>query len=172
MRAPFPSAVLPILAGVAALGACSTPGGPYPSLQPRAAEAIDPRVPVVRPRNDRPMTAGLAVRLAELIAQARQGQSAFVPLAEQAERLASAAGAPQSEGWVAAQQALSAAIAARGPTARALGDVDALGADALEKQRGIAPNDLDAIQQTAREVGAIDQRQSNRVKAMQRRLGI
>ena len=52
------------------------------------------------------------------------------------ERLARAAGSPQGESWVAAQQALSAAQAARGPTTRALGDIDGLAAAALE-QRGI-----------------------------------
>ena len=50
------------------------PGGPYPSLQPRAAEAIDPRVPVERPINDRPITPALAARLAELVSQARAGR--------------------------------------------------------------------------------------------------
>jgi len=54
-----------------AVAACSAPGGPYPSLQPRAAEAIDPRVPVVRPLNDRPVTASLAAQLSALVDQAR-----------------------------------------------------------------------------------------------------
>src|SRR6059058_860208 len=94
------------------LSACAFPGGPYPSLQPRAAEAIDPRVPVERPMNERPVTPALASRLAELVAQARSGDAAFAPAADQAERLAAAAGAPQSEGWVAAQQALSVAATA------------------------------------------------------------
>ena len=43
-----------------ALAACSAPGGPYPSLQPRPAEAIDPRLQPVRPINDRPVNAALA----------------------------------------------------------------------------------------------------------------
>ena len=161
---------LPLLM-IFAVTACSTPGGPYPSLAPRAAEAIDPRVPVVRPINDRPVTAGLNGRLAELVSRAQAGQSAFAPLAAEAERLANGAGSPQSDGWVAAQQALSAAVAAREPTARALGDVDALAADALATQGGIAPNDLAAIQRAQAEIGTIDQRQSNRVKAVQSRLG-
>src|SRR6476659_6887204 len=98
---------------LAALAACSSTGGPYPSLQPRAAEAIDPRVEVERPINDRPVRASIAPAIAH------------------AEQLASAAGAPQSESWIAAQEALSAAIAARKPTATALGDIDALGASKL-----------------------------------------
>jgi hypothetical protein len=152
------------------LGACSSPGGPYPSLQPRAAEAIDPRLQPVRPMNDRPVKPALAGRLAALVEQARGGEAAFAPAAAEAERLASAAGAPQSESWMAAQEALSAAIAAGRPTALALADIDALGANALQTQSGIAPNDLKAIQSAADEVAAIDQRQAKRIKAVQAQL--
>ena len=60
---------------------------------------------------------------------------------------------------------------ARGPTRLALGDIDALGADALQTQGGIAPNDLAAIKSAGAEVGAIDQRQADRIKAIQARLG-
>jgi hypothetical protein len=154
-----------------ALGACARPGGPYPSLQPRAAERIDPRVPVERPRNDRPVSAGLAARLAALVAQAHGSEAAFDAAAANAERLAGAAGAPQSESWIVAQEALSAAVEAHGGVATALGDVDALSAAALQTQGGIAPNDMAAIQDAAAEIGAIDQRQSARIKALQERLG-
>jgi hypothetical protein len=107
-----------------------------------------------------------------LVAQARRGDAAFGPLADEAERLAAAAGAPQSDSWVAAQQALSAALEARGPTATALGDIDALGATMLQTQQGLAPADLAAIQTAGAEAAAIDERQSDRVAAIQRRLGI
>ncbi len=113
----------------------------------------------------------LASRLAELVAEARAGEPAFESAASEAERLAAAAGAPQSENWVAAQAALSVATAARGPTGLALGDIDALGANALRTQGGIAPNDLAAIKIAGAEVGAIDQRQADRIKAIQARLG-
>jgi hypothetical protein len=155
-----------------AVSACTVPSGPPPSLVPRAAEAIDPRVPVPGVVNTRPVGAALASRLAELVAQARQGDSAFRPLAAQAQQLANAAGSPQSESWVVAQQALSAAVAARAPTARALGDIDALGGNALETQGGLAPADLRAIQGAAEEVGAIDRRHAETIAAIQRRLGI
>jgi hypothetical protein len=160
-------ALLPIIA----LGACSAPGGPYPSLQPRAAEAIDPRVPVVRPINERPVTAALAAQLAELVDQARSGNAAFDSAAAEAERLAAAAGAPQSEGWIAAQEALTAAIAARKPTATALGDIDALAASKLQRQGGLAPNDLAAIKNAQAEVGSLDARQAARIDAVKARLG-
>jgi hypothetical protein len=160
------------LVSILALGACSAPRGPYPSLQPRAAEAIDPRVPVVRPINERPASASLTARLAALVDEARGGNAAFDGAASEAERLAASAGAPQSEGWIAAQEALTAAIAARKPTATALGDIDAIAATMLQTQRGIAPNDLAAIQSAQAEVGSLDQRQADRISAVQRRLGL
>jgi hypothetical protein len=160
-----------ILLSITGLAACSTPGGPYPSLQPRSAEAVDPRLPVVRPINDRPVTAGLANKLANLVTQARSGEGSFDTAASSAERLAVTAGAPQSESWIVAQEALTAAIAARKPTANALGDIDALGATALQKQGGLAPADLAAIQRASAEVAAIDTRQASRIDAIQKRLG-
>jgi hypothetical protein len=160
------------LLSIVALGACSAPGGPYPSLQPRSAEEIDPRVPVVRPVNDRPVTALLAAKLAVLVDQARSGNAAFDGAAAEAERLAAGAGAPQSEGWIAAQEALTAAIAARKPTATALGDIDALAASVLQAQGGLAPNDLAAIENAQAEVGALDARQAARIDAVQKELGL
>lgn len=154
------------------LAGCTTPGGPYPSLQPRAGEAVDPRLQVDRPINDRPVTPALASRLADLVTQARQGDAAFQSAANEAERLAAAAGAPQSEGWVAAQEALSAAIAAAGPTRIALGDIDGIGASALQTQGGLAPNDLAAIKSAGAEVGTMDRSQAARIKAIQQRLGL
>ena len=163
-----PLALFPIIA----LSACSAPGGPYPSLRPRPAEAIDPRLPVVRPINDRPVSAALASKLAALVEAARRGNAAFDGAASAAERLAAGAGAPQSEGWIAAQEALTAAIAARKATSAALGDIDALAAGALQANAGIAPNDLAAIKSAQAEVGALDARQADRIDAIQKRLGI
>ena len=166
VMATIPAVFVVILSG------CAPVGGPFPSLQPRAAEAIDPRLPVPGAVNDRPVTPALASRLGELLAQARDGDEQFRPLAEQAERLAADAGAAQSESWVVAQQALSAAIAARGPTARALGDIDALGANRLETQGGLSPSDLTAIQEAGAQVGEIDHRQATIIEQVQRRLGL
>jgi hypothetical protein len=162
--------VFSIIAAALALGACSA-GGPYPSLAPRAAETIDPRVEVARPMNDRPVSAKLSSQLESLVAQARSGEAAFGPAIAAAERLGAAAAAPQSESWIAAQEALSAAIAARKPTATALADIDALGATALQSQGGIAPNDLKAIQSAAAEVARSARGQTDRIAALQRRLG-
>ena len=157
---------------VLALAACAPTGGPFPSLQPRAAERIDPRVPVVRPMNDRPVSPALAGKLAALVSQAHSGDAAFRPLAEQADRLSASAGAPQSESWISAQEALSAAVAARDQTVNAIGDIDGLGANMLQTQGGLAPADLAAIQGAGAEVHAIDQRQAETIAAIQRRLGL
>ena len=89
---------------VSALSACASPGAPYPSLAHRAGEDVDPRVAVERPMNQRPVSAALASRLAELVVEARSGDAAFAAAADEAERVAASAGAPQSEGWIAAQE--------------------------------------------------------------------
>ncbi len=129
-------------------------------------------MPVVRPVNVRPVTPALAERLSGLVGAAHSGDAAFDGAAADAERLAASAGAPQSEGWIAAQEALTAAIAARKLTAQALGDIDALAASALQVQGGIAPSDLAAIKSAQAEVGALDTRQAERVDAVQKRLGL
>lgn len=153
------------------LSACSSPNGRYPSLQPRAAEKIDPRVPIERPMNDRPAAPALTARLASLVDEAQNGERSFSSAVTNAEHLAASAGAPQSESWIAAQEALTAAIAARKPTASALSDIDEIGATALQKQGGIAPNELAEIDRAASEVAALDQRQTDRIKAIEKRLG-
>jgi len=142
-----------------------------PSLLPRAAEKIDPRLPVERPMNDRPVDAGLASQLAALVGQAHAGDAAFQSAAAEAQRLAGSAGAAHSEGWILAEQALSVAVAAREPTARALGDIDKLGGERLQANGGLAPSDLAAIQSAGAEVGAIDSRQARTIEQVQAALG-
>lgn len=165
--------IRPALLSLASLlpAACSAPGGPFPTLQPRAAEAIDPRLPVIRPINPAPVDAALAASLARSVGQAHTGEASFAPLMTVAERLAGAAGPRQSEGWIAAEEALSAALAARGPTATALADIDALGGDRLQKQGGMSPADAAAVRSAAAEVGRIDRRQLERIDAVRQRLG-
>jgi len=159
------------LAILFALADCSAPSSRTPSLAPRAAEAIDPRAPVLGSSMQRPVDPGLAAHLAELIGQAQGGESAFVVAAGEAQRLAAAAGAPQSETWVIAQEAVSAAVAARAPTTQALGDIDGIAAAALAKQGGMASADLAAIEAASAEVGAIDRRQAQAIDALHKRLG-
>jgi hypothetical protein len=159
------------LATLLIVGGCAAPSGQAPSLAPRTAEAIDPRLPVDQPTAAQAVDPALAARLANLVGQARSGEAAFVVAAGQAERLAAAAGAREGEAWVIAQQALSAAIAAREPTTKALGDIDGIAAAALAAQGGIAPASLAAINAAAAEVAAIDRRQAQAIDSLQRRLG-
>jgi hypothetical protein len=153
------------------MGACAAPSGPVPSLAPRAAEAIDPRIPVVPSTRLQPVDPARAIRLAELVGQARGGENAFAAAAGEAQRLASIAGAPQSESWVVAQEALTAAVAARSPATKALGDIDGIAASALETKGGIPPADFAAIEAASAEVGVIDQRQAEIIDSLQKRLG-
>ncbi|HET9458831.1 MAG TPA: hypothetical protein VFO51_02465 [Sphingomicrobium sp.] len=134
---------------------CAAPAT-APSLAPRAAEAIDPRVPVPEKAVPTDVSAALAGRLEVLVAQAVTGHEAFWPVAERAEQLARSAGPVQSESWIVAQQALSAAVAAREPLTRALGDIDSLGAESVQQHGGIGAADLEAIKAAAARVGEID----------------
>ncbi len=153
-----------------ALAACSTTPGPTPSLAPRAAEAIDPRVPITSAPPAGPVDPALRGQLARLLDEVRLGDRDFVASASEAERLVAAAGNPASESWIAAQQSLSGLVAARGRTARALSDLDAIAAQRLMTAGGIAPADLAAIEAAASEAGAIDRRQAALVESLQARL--
>ena len=103
---------LPLLL-LATLAACTTTEVNAPSLAPRPAEAIDPRAPVPEPPIPTNPTPGLVDQLDKLVAEAVAGDAAFQPAIDKAERLAAAAGARESEGWVIARWA-----AIRSSTAR------------------------------------------------------
>ena len=154
-----------------AVAACSAPSGPVPSLAPRPAEAIDPRVPIPAAPPTGTVDPALQARLAQLVGQARDGNQAFAAAAAEAERLVAAAGTPASESWVAAQQTLSALVAVRGQTARALGDIDAIAAERLVAEGGIAPANFAAIEAASNEAAAIAQRQAELIDSLQKRLG-
>jgi hypothetical protein len=164
--------ITPILvfAIAGALAGCSTPQGTSPSLAPRAAEAIDPRVPVNNPVRSGPVDAGLATHLAALLDQVQSGNAAFSDAAAAAERAASAAGPAQSESWISAQQALSAAQSARGPITRALGDIDGLAATALATKGGMSAADLDAIRSASSRAAEVDRAQAERLRVIEARL--
>jgi hypothetical protein len=104
------------------------------------------------------------------VAQAQRGDAAFRPLADRASELAASAGPKESESWVVAQQALSAAVAARAPIASAVGDIDALGAQRIQKLGGIGLADLNAIDAAAAKVAEIDSREAAALDGIQRLL--
>jgi len=153
------------------MAGCAGPQREPPSLAPRAAEAIDPRVPVPETPMQTRASADLVQQLGALVAEAVAGDSAFQAAAANAERLAGSAGAPESEGWIVAQQALSAAVAARAPVTRALGEVDALAATRIQRLGGISAADMAAIRAASVRVAEIDAREAAAIDRLQARLG-
>jgi hypothetical protein len=150
---------------------CSTAGsGPQPSLAPRAAEAIDPRLPIPNTVPSGPIDAALAGKLSALVGQARGGVPMFETKRADAERLAAGAGPMASESWVAAQQALSLLVGQYGITTKAAADIDALAASRIEGQRWIRPSDQQAITAAAAEVGAINEAQAAAIGRLRDRL--
>lgn len=153
------------------LAACSTtPSGREPSLAPRAAEAIDPRVPIPNEVVAGPADPALLSRIGELMGQVRSGDAAFRTAARNAETLAAAAGPAQSESWIVAQEALSGLVAARGTVSKAIADLDALASARLAASGGILPGDLAAIHAATSEAGAIGAQEAAVVDRLQARL--
>ena len=150
--------------------ACARTASVEPSLAPRAAEAIDPRVPIPDKVPQGSLDAGLAERLAELVGAVRGAVPAFEAREADASRLAGAAGPMASESWIAAQQSLSLLVEQYGVTTRAAGDVDQLAAARLGGQRWIEPADRQAIEAAATEVAAISQSQAAAIDRLTRQL--
>lgn len=112
----------------AVLAGCAAPG-PYPSLAVRDVErryAAGAAAPEAAPAPVLPADAALAERVRALVAQGEAGQAAFASELPAARAAVARAGAAEGEAWILAQQAISRAEAARTPTTRALGDLDAL----------------------------------------------
>ena len=158
------------LVPVALIGACSAPAIEAPSLAPRAAEAIDPRVPIAEAATVGPAAPALLARISELLAVVRSGDLAFQATAVEVERLAADAGAVESESWIEAQQALSALIAARAPVATAIADLDGLATTRLVNSGGIPPGDLAALQAATQEAWTVGEREAATIGRLQARL--
>lgn len=154
------------IASLLLTAACSSTTMKEPSLAPRAAESIDPRVPVPDVVPTGTVNAALAQQLQTLVETARAGTSAFNAQESEATRLAAAAGPMASESWIAAQQALSRLVERHGITTRAAGDIDALAGSRLEGQHWIRPADREAIAAAAAEVGSINEAQSNAIQRL------
>ena len=142
-----------------ALAACQTaiPRG-EPSLAPRSAEAIDPRLPVEAAVDARPADAALLGRIAELLRDARASAAAFAAAAPAARAAAAAAGAPQSESWIAAQLALSQLERTRAPFTRAFAELDEMRA-ATARTGNASAADLAALDAAAAELQGLAERQ-------------
>ena len=162
---------LAALLAIGLLGACSRSSLEPPSLAPRAAEKIDPRIPVQHPIVKRGANLTLASKLAALLNEAQDGETAFHAALGPAERAVSAAGKARGEGWVKAQQEISVLQSARAPTTRAAAAIDALAGEAIKADSGIDAGELDAIQRASEEADAMAARQASEIAALAARLG-
>ncbi len=154
-----------------AAAACAAPG-PYPSLAVRdverryaAEQAAVPEPPPPLP----PADAALAERVRALIAEARRGQAAFAAELDVARAAVAAAGAPQGEAWVLAQQAVSRADAARTPTTRALGDLDAIAFEQAA-DAALTGSDLQLLTAGLEEIAELARAQDAALAALRARL--
>lgn len=111
-----------------------------PSLAKRPVEGQSFDEPVRTSAAPAVADTGLRGRIADLVARARAGQRAFSDVLPRAREAASSAGAEGSEGWIAAQQLLSALESARAPSTQALGELDTLLAERVNtgKEDGLA----------------------------------
>ncbi len=159
------------LVPLALLAACSTAANDPPSLAPRAAEAIDPRLPIDPNPSPGTLDAALAAQLSQAVASARGGVAEFDRLSAAADALAATAGATQGESWVVAQQALSVLVAQHGVTTRAAADIDALAATRIDETRWLVPANRAAIEAAAAEVGAINDAQAATIARLSALLG-
>lgn len=141
-----------------------------PSLARRPAEAIDPRLPIPDRSAALPADPALAAALRRIAAPAFAQAAAVDTAIARANALAGSAGAPGSESWIAAQQALSAAIAAQEPVTRALGDFDAAVAERIASGSRLVPRDLATVRAIASDLAALDARQRAALGLVQRRL--
>ena len=158
-----------LFAAAAALtvGGCVPEGG-FPLLAPRPGERdlsveepVHARVPVAD-------DAALRARVAELTAQAAEGDRAFESAYPPAASAVAAAEARESDLWVVAQQALSRLEAARTPTTRALAELDGLAVARAATPTSDA--DFALIAETKAAVERIAAAQQSRFDALQARL--
>ena len=164
MKAIFPLLSL-LLAG------CNATSVNEPSLAPRAAELIDPRLPLPAEAPTSPVDPALASKLGQLVAEGQEGGRSFDALVGQAEAQAAAAGPKQSESWIAAQQSLSGLEGARARTTTALAEVDAIASSRIESGAGLTPADLAAVEAASNELRAIADRQSATIDRIGAQLG-
>ena len=158
--------IIPLLM-LSALAACAMPDtGPQPSLAPRPAEAIDPRIPIPDEMPAGTVDAALAQRLDALVNDARSGAAGFAARQANAERLAAAAGPSGSESWVAAQQVLSLLVEQHGIATRAAAEIDALAADRLDRNKWINPSEQAAISAAAAEAAAVTSSQAATIQRL------
>ena len=171
---------------VSLLSACAAQG-PFPSLAPRAverglaggsapapcpdeeaaaqAQAALSAAPALVPSNPQ-----LRARVAALLAQARQGQSAFAAILPRASAAAGRAGASGSESWITAQQEISRLEAARARTSDALAELDTLSIRRPADGR-VNADDEQSVRAAEEEARGLAERQDAELSRLTERLG-
>lgn len=165
---PFQSLLLLVVASATVAGCARITDAP--SLARRPAEAIDPRLPVEDRSATLPADPALAAALRE-IAEPAFVQARVVDAAiERADALASGAGAKESDSWIAAQQALSVAVAAQAPVTQAIGAFDAAVTERIASGQRLVPQDVAAVRAIAADLAALDQRHRAAIARVQAKL--
>jgi len=170
MPRPRCSPALPALLAAAALVAACTPEGTFPSLARRPIEREDPLEEPVRAPPVVAAEPALTSQAASLLAEARRGNGEFEAALAGAAAALRDPGAPGSEAWVVAQQAISRVEAARTPTMRALAELDRLATE----RAGTPTNESDfaairAALAEAERLAAGQQRHMDRLRGAVRR---
>lgn len=155
-----------LLLGVAG---CTAVPADYPSLLPRPIESAplgEPAAPPPPPLGD--VSAAIAAALQPIIAAGDAADTTFrSELAAVTPEVARASGAaPGSETWIAGQEALSRATAARGAISAVLADLDSL--ERANPEAGEA--DRAAIAAAIARLSAIDAAQGEALAALSARL--
>ena len=161
-------ALLLVLTAAFGLGACASTAPRTDRLAPRAAESIDPRTPIPSVEPGGPADPALVARLEAIKAPALASLGQFDQLAMMARSAAAGAGPRQSESWITAQVAVSALVAAGAPVTKALGEIDALGADKIS---ALAAPDRKAIESAAGDLTVVEQSQAGTIAELNARLG-
>ena len=159
---------LALVVSALALAGCVAQDG-FPSLALRPAEREVSFEPPVRSPVEVPSDPALRARIAELQGRAAAGNRDFEAAVGGVTALAGAAGPAESESWVEAQQALSRLEATREPTTRAMSDLDQLALARADMATNA--DDHAAIDAAVAAVGAIAERQQQRIDRLRAHLG-
>jgi hypothetical protein len=151
------------LPAAAVLAGCAQEGS-FPSLAQRPAELQYAAEAAREPAAPAPLPDDPAVeqRVAALLAEARAGDAEFAQAYGAAAAAAARAGAPESDAWSEAQQALSRATTARARTTRALADLDQFAVERAATGT-LSAADSERLQAATADIQALSDSQAERV---------
>ena len=136
--------ILGLVAGASLLGGCAGGEGDYPSLLPRPIEQTAAVPPIEEAAPAAAADPAIDARVAALTADLDKGERAFAEAEGTARSAVSRSGAVGSEGWLSAQQAISALESARNDVGSALAELDAMRLEASQRSALVDTTRLDA----------------------------